>query len=330
MDHPHVGAGQLTVAAAGAVVDEGGADSQRVDRRHVQQFRRVGGRPQSDHRLAVAATHPLERHHDENRVLIRVGRGHRPLEQQRSALVVDLIVDEASQRLLAEDALGVLPGPRLDHDAVGAGANVRTELVGSRDAGAADLELLQALRGGAAEGVPDDRARGEPGRGAGECPLIAGQVEAASEVGGRDIAQGQPVEAALDAGGEHVLGGAEGARATGIAEQRVLSLLQRIVRSAEEVAARIEAAAVQAQSNRGALVQAAAGGKGAEGVGRGPQSEATHTGDHQRPHRRQDFQLDLAAQVGGAQHQHPATDFVARPQVDAQPARRIRAKLEAH
>ena len=122
MDQSQVGAGYSLRSGDLLVANIDGTDSQRVD---VEEVAGVCRRPRAPDRLPLTAALRLEGHDDEHRVLVDVGGRDRPLEEQRSAPVVDLVVDVADQRLLADHPLGVLFRPGLDDYVVGARAHVR-------------------------------------------------------------------------------------------------------------------------------------------------------------------------------------------------------------
>jgi hypothetical protein len=77
--------------------------------------------------------------------------------------------------------------------------------VGTWRASAADLELMETLIREATESLPDDRADGDPGRGAGQSSVVVGQWQSIAELVRRDVTAGEPVEPALDAGRESAL-----------------------------------------------------------------------------------------------------------------------------
>ena len=226
--------------------DSGYPDPHRVQTELVSQelayIQRSAG---AGHEALFRCARPLERHHDEHRIAVSVGRRNRLFEQHNAAGIIDLIIHEADEGLGRHSALGIGAIACLDSEVFRAGYDIGRKLIRSGDARAANLELAQRLRCQASEGAPGDRARRHARRQARHCAPVLCQAQAAAETARRYIAERGPVVPALEPCREPRLRRGPLLLRARVPQDRILGLFQRIGAAVEDVPPIIQAARVE-------------------------------------------------------------------------------------
>ena len=91
----------------------------------------------------------------------------------------------------------------------------------------------------------------------GEGSPVGAELEARREVRGGYVAERDPIEAALNFGGQCITGSGLVPLDAGVTQNRILTCLEGIGRAGKSVASRIEAARVVAQRQRRLIVETA-------------------------------------------------------------------------
>ena len=322
--------GEAARTVSGPVMHRRGSQEDGVTALGVEVPAHVADHAQSPGVVSRSPRAGLEGDDHEDRVAVRVRGRYRLLEEHRAAGVVDLIVHIADQRLLGDDALRVCGITALEPHLLRPRRHVNTHVVGTGRAPSAQLQLLHGLRRGAEEALPLNRSGGEAARGTGKGALIVAEPQAFTESRGGDVTVCEPVEPALDLGGELVARGADTAVAAGVTEDRILRLFERIVRPAEVRPSFVQPARVVAGRERGAPVEAPAGGDRAERVRRGPHTHLAYSGQEQRSGRREKIDSDGAAGIAAREEQLAAPHLGAGLQLHGDPAGGIGLELKTH
>ena len=330
-EQPQVSADQPVTVDRLLRVDRRYADAQRVERQPVpDQLAHVERDPGAGHEMLFRSARRLERHHDEHGIAVRVSRRDRLLEEHDAGGVIDLVIHKPDHGLGLNRALRIRAIARLDAYVFRARHHVGGQLIRPGNARASQLELMQRLRGHAAECAPGEGASRHMRRHARYRPSVLGEAEAAREAARREVAERGPVVPSLETSREPGLRRGALLLGAGVAENRVLRFLQRIGAAVERVAPVVQPARVEPQRERGARVEAAASGERPIRVRRRPGSDLTGAGHREpayfgkqleRHSRRRIARLDL--QLTGA-HDAPGS------QLDRQAAGRGGEQLQSH